>query len=112
MPTWTPVKWMSRMSDSALFFNGPYEERNLQSFVFRPLNKAEAYLSGCKDTNGYFAREKSTRGNLNMGNTVGGWSHLVFFVLGLCARVQNKALIPALTLLALFLNKVSNISAF
>ena len=43
------------------------------AFVFRPLNVAEAYLSGftgdCKDTNGYFAEEKSIGGNFSVGDS-------------------------------------------
>lgn len=42
------------------------------AFVFRPLNGVESYLSGftgdCKDTNGYFAGEKSIGGNFSVGN--------------------------------------------
>lgn len=48
-------------------------QEEVYAFVFRPLNGAEAYLSGftgdCKDTNGYFAGEKSARGNLSVGNS-------------------------------------------
>lgn len=47
--------------------------KEICAYVFRPLNGAEAYLSGFtgdwNDTNGYFAEEKSMKGNLSMGDS-------------------------------------------
>lgn len=49
-------------------------QKEVYALVFRPLNGAEAYLSGFtgdyKETNGNFAGETSIKGNLKMGNSL------------------------------------------